>query len=165
MLHYKFEPFCYHGFLSTHCTMNDERSLYLTNIFYWLIVLTIDTNFSYGLFFVIIPINKYMCRRFTNNLCTKFELKFLVILLLSSLVTPYIDITEVLEEMKGLREEVKWLKRKEEDSLNLDDSMRRLEEIQRRSNIWKERCNVTRKIWEESLQWESAHRAREQRAV
>ena len=30
MLHCKFEQFCYHGFLSTHCTMNDERSLYLT---------------------------------------------------------------------------------------------------------------------------------------
>ena len=32
MLHYKFEPFCYHGFLSTHCTMNDERSLYLNGV-------------------------------------------------------------------------------------------------------------------------------------
>ena len=29
MLHYKFEPFCQDGLHSTHCTMNDERSLYL----------------------------------------------------------------------------------------------------------------------------------------
>ena len=28
MLHYKFEPFCYDGLHSTHCTMNDERSFF-----------------------------------------------------------------------------------------------------------------------------------------
>ena len=76
---------------------------------------------------------------------------------------PIVQLSEVMNELRDLRDEVRFLReRREEDRKRIDELERWGDNVCRMAMVWEERANEFRSMWEEAIRWERAARAREE---